>query len=175
MSNDDLITSYFWLECKIKECRSRIAEKRAIFYSQTMSSHITSDETRIFSEGFNVEWNVAKLVDSLALTEERIRVLEFKNKHFRRYLRALSESDRHLLIDKYKNGSQATNGCIENACLEEIREIETAAVYKFKLEVPLFESGDTGNADPMAIEQIDAERFDSHFDKMMNDLMGARY
>jgi hypothetical protein len=174
VTDDELIASYFWIDWKIKECKRRIAEKRAIFYSQTMSSHVTSDETRIFSEGFNVEYNVTQLVDTLAVTEESMKVLEFKHKHFRRYLRELSESDRRLLIDKYKNGSQATNGRIESACLEEIREIETAAVYRFKLEIPLFESSDAEDADPMEIEQIDAWRLEAHFDQMMNELMGAR-
>lgn len=135
MTNEDLIASYFYIDKEIKKCKHQIGRVRATFYSQSMSSRVTSDETHVFSEGFNVEYNVIKLVDTLAATEDIKKVLEFKHKHFKRYLRELPESDRGFLIDKYKYNSQATNKAIDSACLKEIQEIEEAAGYRFKYYV----------------------------------------
>lgn len=135
MTYDDLIASYFFMDKEIRKCKRHVGKVRAKFYNQSMSSHVTSDETHVFSEGFNVESNVIQLVDTLAVTEDSRKVLEFKHKHFKRYLKALPESERVFLIDKYKNKSQATNGTVERACLKEIKEIEEAAGYRFNYYV----------------------------------------
>ena len=102
MTYDNLIASYFYIDKEIRKCKRQVGKVRAMFYSQSMSSHVTSDETHVFSEGFNVEYNVIQLVDTLAVTEDSRKVLEFKHKHFKRYLRGLPESERVFLINKYK-------------------------------------------------------------------------
>lgn len=170
MINNDLIASYFYIDKEIRKCKRKIGEKRAMFYNQSMSSHVTSDETHVFSEGFNVEYNVIQLVDTLAVTEDSKKVLEFKHKHFKRYLRELPESERIFLIDKYKNNSQATNGTVEQACLKEIQEIEEAAGYRFNYYVQPERLKEISSIPPENQEEYFIESFEGDFMAMLKTL-----
>ena len=93
--------------------------------------------------GFRQDVQVVNLLDTLLAMERYIEIMEFKQKHFRLFLRSLNRKDRHLLHKKHchKRELPDTENLrnVEKLCFSEIQEIEEAACFRFKFyEMPGF-------------------------------------
>lgn len=131
MIDENLISYYFELNGRIAKVKRRLKKMRFEFYQQTMASYCTSDEQKIYTQGFPVEKKVITLLDAEAMAEASIELMRYKQKHFLRYLKQLPYSDRYFLKRKYKWHETCMNDRVERECFEEILEIEEAAGYRF--------------------------------------------
>ena len=149
--DEDLITHYFNLNYRITKAKYRISWMRYEFYQQTMNSYCTSDDQKIYTQGFPVERKVITLLDAEALAESSIELMRYKQKHFLRYLKQLPYSDRYFLKRKYKWHEEGLNEPLERECFEEIQEIEEAAGYRFMGYEPHIQADE--------IEEVSSESF----------------
>lgn len=138
MTNDELITCYFRLNRRISACEKRIIELREDFYSQSMTNRVLADGDHLYTAGFDVELNVIRIVDAIAKTEKDLSSFQFKHTHFNRYLSRLKEQDKASLVKNY-NKAEPTRGDpvkshLKKVCLEEIQEIEMAALHRFGVD-----------------------------------------
>ena len=137
MAEPDSINEYFLLQRRIKSSRVRLAELDRLFFSQTMSSYVTENGMQLISQGFDIQRNCNEHLDVKADIEQKIKLSEFKQRHFSRYLQTLTKEQRLFLKMKYVlHRDQLENEHIERECLLEIDEIEQAARYRFNLKDP---------------------------------------
>ena len=135
MAETDSINTYLFLKKRIKESRERLRETDRLFFAQTMSSYITEDGMQIISKGFDVQRNCNVHLDIVAEIEQNIEICEFKRRQFNRYLDTLSKEQRFFLKKKYMlHRDHLENEPLERDCADEIKEIEQAARYRFKLD-----------------------------------------
>lgn len=125
------IEFYMNLERKINRAKDRLMRQRIIFYSQTMSSYITSDGLKVYSQGFSVEENICRYVDKEATLKHGLEVLEFKYKYFKRFFERLPHNTKIALKEKYQFQKPIEMQMTENKCLDEINEIEEACIHYF--------------------------------------------
>lgn len=119
------------LDRKINRAKERIARQRLLFYSQTMSSYITSDGMSIYSCGFPVEENTARYVDKEAAMKKALVILEFKYKYFKIFYERLPQNTKIALKEKYQFQKSIEMQTTEKKCLDEINEIEEACIHCF--------------------------------------------
>lgn len=135
MAETDSINTYFFLKKRINESRERLRETDRLFFSQTMSSYVTEDGMQIISKGFDIQRNCNRHLDVVAEIEQNIEISEFKRRHFNRYLHTLPKEQRLFLKKKYVlHRDHLENEPLERDCADEIKEIEQAARYRFKLD-----------------------------------------
>jgi hypothetical protein len=135
MAETDSINTYFFLNKRINESRERLRETDRMFFAQTMSSYVTEDGMQIISKGFDIQRNCNRHLDIMAEIEQNIEISEFKWRQFNRYLDTLSKEQRLFLKEKYMlHRDHLENEPIERDCADEIKEIEQAARYRFKLD-----------------------------------------
>lgn len=134
MAETDSINTYLFLKKRINESRERLRENRENVLAQTMSSYVTEDGMQIISKGFDIQRNCNRHLDIMAEIEQNIEISEFKWRQFNRYLDTLSKEQRLFLKEKYMlHRDHLENEPIERDCADEIKEIEQAARYRFKL------------------------------------------
>lgn len=135
MAETDSINTYLFLNKRINESRERLRETDRLFFSQTMSSYVTENGMQIISKGFDVQQNCNRHLDVVAEIEQNIEISEFKRRHFNRYLHTLPKEQRLFLKKKYVlHRDHLENEPLERDCADEIKEIEQAARYRFKLD-----------------------------------------
>lgn len=135
MAETDSINTYLFLKKRINESRERLRETDRMFFAQTMSSYVTEDGMQIISKGFDIQRNCNRHLDIMAEIEQNIEISEFKWRQFNRYLDTLSKEQRLFLKEKYMlHRDHLENEPIERDCADEIKEIEQAARYRFKLD-----------------------------------------
>ena len=180
MINSKSIAHYFKLARIVNKCDQRIRELRKAFFSQTMSSYITSNGLEIFSKGFNVEYHVSSLVDYQRRMEKYTEICKFKSKHFNEYLNTLQPDERKYLKKRYMYDPWPEDGCeelhpneenewVDKHCLEMISEIEEAVSYRFLGKKPYID--DDSDIDQVSEEEFE-EAFDNAFLTMINRLGG---
>lgn len=136
-ANTDDIGNYFFLKRRVKEAKQRLIEIDMLFFAQTMSSYCTENGMQLISQGFDIQRNCNEHLDVKADIEQKIKLSEFKQRHFSRYLQTLTKEQRLFLKEKYiLHRDQLENEHIERECLAEIDEIEQAARYRFNLKDP---------------------------------------
>ena len=176
MLNMDIIEYYFSLYYKLPNARRRVLKYRKEFYqNQTLHSYFTYSESRWMVRGFRQDVQVVDFLDTLLALERHIEIMEFKQKHFRLFLRSLNRKDRHLLHKKYCHKRELPDTAIlrnvEKLCFSEIQEIEEAACFRFNFyEMPgfLMEA-----AEILGLEDEDfTESFNVNFTAML-ELLGV--
>lgn len=130
--DEDLIEHYMNLGKKIDRAKERMTYQRELFYSQTLSSYITTDGIKVYSKGFSIENNVARLVDTEAESKKYIERLEFQYKHFISFFNGLPYTTQTALKSKYWHRQPVTIEITEKVCMDEINEIEEACRYRFE-------------------------------------------
>lgn len=171
--DEELIEHYMKLEKKITKAKERIIRQRELFYSQTMSSYLTTDGMRVYSKGFSLEWNVSEFIDREAASKQHLEILEFQQQHFKPFFNNLPINTKIALQEKYWHHHPVTIEIIEKRCMDEINEIEEACNYRFK---------NYGFVDPVedefkkindSLNEGDFEdSFENSFEKMLSALGG---
>jgi len=95
------IQSYFNLDNRIERKRKAIKDVRRAFYNQTLTTHVESDESSLFSVGFRIEKEVVSLVDGMANMEGTLDLLEKKKRYLDDYLFSLNPMEKAYLTSKY--------------------------------------------------------------------------
>ena len=161
--DDDLINYYFSLNNRITKAKDRVTRMRYEFFQQTMASYCTSDDEKMYTQGFPVEKKVISLLDAEAMAAEQVELMAFKQRHFVRYLKQLTTADRCFLTHKYKWRQGGLNDRVERDCFEEIQEIEEAAGYQFAEYEPHIQVAE--------IEEVASENYgenlENSFEKMI--------
>ena len=135
MAETDSINYYFTLCRRVKESRERLKAADRLFFLQTMNSYVTTDGMTLHSQGFDIQRNCNRHLDVVAEIEQNIEISEFKRRHFNRYLHTLPKEQRLFLKKKYVlHRDHLENEPLERDCADEIKEIEQAARYRFKLD-----------------------------------------
>jgi hypothetical protein len=130
-----MLEYYFNTGKKLAKAKQRLASYPEEFYkSQTIHSYYTQFDGRWGVKGFRQEIQGVDYLDTLLLAERYIEILEFKHKHFQRYLDTLPHDNRYAIKKKYRNYEILNSyvGVTEELCCQEILEIEEAASYRFK-------------------------------------------
>lgn len=99
--DDKRIEFYMNLDRKINRAKKRLVRQRILFYSQTMSSYITSDGLTVYPRGFSVEENICRYVDIEAAMKKGLEMLEFQYKYFKPFFERLPHNTRIALKEKY--------------------------------------------------------------------------
>lgn len=129
--DEKCIEYYMNLDRKINRAKERIARQRLLFYSQTMSSYITSDGLMVYSRGFSVEKNVCRYVDKEVAMKKGLEIMEFQYRYFKRFFEQLPHNTKIALMEKYWLQKPIEMQTTEKKCLDEINEIEEACIHCF--------------------------------------------
>lgn len=167
----DIIEYYFSLYYKLPNARRRVLKYRKDFYqNQTLHSYFTYSESRWMVRGFRQDVQVVNLLDTLLSMERYIEIMEFKQKHFRLFLRELPRGDRVILNMKYFHKQELPDTeSLRNAerlCFSEVQEIEEAASFRFKFyEMPDF------LIDAAEILDLEDENFTDSFNENFSSML----
>lgn len=156
---DELIAYYFGLNKRITRLKKRL-KKNLEFYQQTMCSYCTSNADKVYIQSFRVADEVIEKADAEAMAKDRLDLMRFQQKHFVNYMKQLPQAERSFLRRKYKWHETCMNERVERECFEEIQEIEEAAGYRFKGELP----------EVVADVPVTRDSFISHFEDMLHTL-----
>ncbi|APZ49709.1 hypothetical protein BW721_08575 [Jeotgalibaca sp. PTS2502] len=146
--DEKCIEYYMNLDRKINRAKERIARQQILFYSQTMSSYITSDGLKVYSRGFSVEKNVCRYVDKEVAMKKGLEIMEFQYRYFKRFFEQLPHNTKIALMEKYWLQKPIEMQTTEKLCLNEINEIEEACIHCFGYSVFEDWEDDTEERDP---------------------------
>lgn len=133
---DGVIGSYFCFNQRIAKTKQRMIEKRKNFYNQTLVTHTGYRDDQPATISFNLETEVVNYVAALEVAEEHIKVLEFKQRYFKRFLDTLDKvsityyKERYL----YEYEGLTANDSLDRLILSEVKEIEEATKHCFKVD-----------------------------------------
>ena len=120
---------------------------------------------------YHLEKEVTNHVAAIETAEQHIKELQFKLKHFKRFINGLSGPDRIYYSDRYKYNHERLNDRLDKLIFEEVAEIEEATKYHFKLDEPnfMFKFGNTTPAAHPSLTELEADPED-HFKAMLEQL-----
>lgn len=116
--DEELIEHYMNLDKKIRRTKERIVRQREMFYSQTMSSYLTTDGMQVYSRGFSIERNVSAFVDREDAIKKHLEILKFKQQHFKPFFNSLPNNTKIALQDKYWHHHPLTLEIAEKLCMD---------------------------------------------------------
>lgn len=132
--DEDLVSTYFYLQKRIDRAIKRIEEYETEFNSKNFYTCIQMRYEEMTTVAFKLEKEVIHHVSAIEMAEQHIKTLQFKLKHFDRFMNGLSSSNREYYISRYKYDYKALNDRLDKLIFEEVGEIEEAAAHYFKLE-----------------------------------------
>lgn len=157
--DEDLVSTYFFLQKRIDRAKKRIEEYEQEFNNKNFYTCIQERYDEMTIVAFKLEQEVTNHVAAIEVAEQHIKTLQFKLKHFNRFMGTLSSSDREYYISRYMREYEALNDRLDELIFEEISEIEEAATYY------------NGGLVQTDYQHIELERNPTdHFKAMMNHL-----
>lgn len=129
---DDLIGSYFCINRRIGKTLERNRIRRKVFYNQTLVTHSGFRDEQPATISFNVENEVVNHVAALQIAEQHIKILEFKQRYFKRFLNGLDTNSKSYYEARYVYDLPTINERLDKLIYDEVSEIEEAAVHCFK-------------------------------------------
>lgn len=124
------IKKHFSLEKNIAELENKIEELRQDFYNQTLCSHIAIVDQEMTVLGFNIEKNVAFLIDTIHSIERRIERQTTRKNFFDKYMESLHPIEREYLKERYSKDYLPKDVCqLDEDLYAEILEINDAINY----------------------------------------------
>ena len=136
--DEDLVSTYFYLQKRIDRTRERIEEYEQDFNNKNFYTCIQERYEVMTAVAFRLEKEVTDHVAAIEMAEQHIKTLQFKLKHFDRFMNGLSSSDKEYYISCYKYNYEALNDRLDKLLIEEVSEIEEAVTHYFKLEKASF-------------------------------------
>lgn len=136
--DEDLVSTYFYLQKRIDRAIKRIEEYETEFKWKNFYTSVQMRYEEMTTVAFNLEKEVTNHVTAIEMANQHIKTMEFKLKHFNRFMNDLSSSDREYYTSRYKYDYEALNDRLDKLIFEEVSEIEEAAAYYFKLDKARF-------------------------------------
>lgn len=127
--DEDLVSTYFYLQKRIDRAIKRIEEYETEFKWKNFYTSVQMRYEEMTTVAFNLEKEVTNHVSAIEMAEQHIKTLQFKLKHFDRFMNGLSSSDREYYTSRYKYDYEALNDRLDKLIFEEVSEIEEAAAY----------------------------------------------
>ncbi|MEK4948362.1 hypothetical protein [Carnobacterium sp. FSL W8-0810] len=134
IENEDLVSTYFYLQTRIDRTKERIEEYEQDFNNKNFYTCIQERYEQMTTVAFRLEKEVTDHVAAIEMAEQHIETLQFKLKHFDRFWSEVSSSDKEYYLDRYKRHRETINDNLDNLIVDEIKEIEEAVTHYFKLE-----------------------------------------
>ncbi|MBT2731653.1 hypothetical protein [Carnobacterium sp. ISL-102] len=132
--DDDLISTYFYIQKRIDRAKERIEESEKEFKHKNFYTGVQVRYEKMQSVAFKLEAEVIDHVDAITLAEKHIKTLQFKLKHFNHFLNGLNSLDRNYFTNRYKYDYEGLNDRLDSLIIDEVKEIEEAANHCFKQE-----------------------------------------
>lgn len=129
IDNEDLAATYFYIQKRIDRAKGRIEEYEKDFNNKNFYTCIQERHEEMTTVAFSLEKEVINHVAAIEMAEQHIKTLQFKLKHFDRFMNGLSSSDKEYYISRYKYDYEALNDRLDKLIFEEVGEIEEAAAY----------------------------------------------
>lgn len=136
--DEDLVSTYFYLQKRIDRATRRIGEYEYEFNNKNFYTCTQMRHEEMTTVAFKLEKEVISHVVAIEMAEQHIKTLQFKLKHFDRFMNGLSSSDKEYYISRYKYNYEALNDRLDKLIFEEVSEIEEATAYYFKLDKARF-------------------------------------
>lgn len=167
----EIIQDYFFLNSQINHKKALLNELHIEFYSRNFCGGTDFyDPIGIRSKGFNVESEVTYYVDNTAILEKKLKVLERKYEHFKRFRLSLDNNDYRKLLKKYTKSNDVSEivvEAIDKIALDEILEIEEAVSYEFGTLIPFDLTKEIVN-----VESLNADTVEDSF-QAVSALLGV--
>lgn len=132
--DEDLVSTYFYLQKRIDRAIQRIEEYETEFRCKNFYTCIQERYEEMTTVAFRLEKEVTDHVAAIEMAEQHIKTLRFKLKHFDRFWSEVSSSDKEYYLDRYKRHRETINDNLDNLIVDEIKEIEEAVTHYFKLD-----------------------------------------
>ena len=127
--DEDLVSTYFYLQKRIDRATRRIGEYEHEFNNKNFYTCTQMRYEEMTTVAFNLEKEVTNHVTAIETAEQHIKTLQFKLKHFDRFMNGLSSCDKEYYLSRYKYDYEALNDRLDKLIFEEVSEIEEAAAY----------------------------------------------
>lgn len=154
-NNFDNLSQYFFLKKRIARTYERIRYFEEKFITSNFYTCIQERDEDVTTVAFNIEREVVNYVTAVQQAERHIRIMEYKHRHFTRFVQELPFSEREYLLSRYKYNEEVLNERLDRLLTDEVAEIEEAVRYRFDLELPLQ-------------KQLDSISTENHFENMMD-------
>ena len=137
VDNEDLVSTYFYLQKRIDRAKGRIEEYEQDFNNKNFYTCIQERYEVMTTVAFRLEKEVTDHVAAIEMAEQHIKTLQFKLKHFDRFWSEVSSLDKEYYLDRYKRHRETINDSLDNLIVDDIREIEEAASYQISGVIPI--------------------------------------
>lgn len=137
VDNEDLVSTYFYIQQRIDRAKGRIEEYEQDFNNKNFYTCIQERYEVMTTVAFRLEKEVTDHVAAIEMAEQHIKTLQFKLKHFDRFWSEVSSLDKEYYLDRYKRHRETINDNLDNLIVDEIREIEEAASYQISGVIPI--------------------------------------
>lgn len=125
------ISNYFFLEKRIARTYERIRYFEGKFITSNFYTCIQERDEDVTTVAFNIEREVVNYVTAVQQAERHIRIMEYKHRHFTRFMQELPFSEREYLLSRYKYNEEVLNERLDRLLTDEVAEIEEAVSYRF--------------------------------------------
>ncbi|WP_035053432.1 hypothetical protein [Carnobacterium pleistocenium] len=137
LDNEDLVSTYFYIQQRIDRAKERIEEYEQDFNNKNFYTCIQERYEEMTTVAFRLEKEVTNHVAAIEVAEQHIKTLRFKLKHFERFWMELSSSDKEYYSNRYKRRKETFNDKLDNLIFDEVSEIEEAASYQISGVIPI--------------------------------------
>ena len=160
IEDEELVSTYFYLKKRIDKTEQRIKQSEKEFMLNNFYTGVQIRYEVMQSVAFKLEAEVIDHVSAIQVAEKHIKTLQFKLKHFNRFLSGLSNLDKEYYTNHYKYDYEGLNDRLDSLIIDEVKEIEEAATHCFKKEkATMYRIGSNKN-DEETITQIDPNKTD---------------
>lgn len=126
----DHIIKYMKLDYSIRRLQKRIDNMQSVFFDRSFHTRIEPTDLGLNVLAYRIESEVCGYVDSVSRIYKKLENKKRIRKYFNDYLNSLSPRERDYLYKRYLMGYDLPEQEeIDNATIEEIREIEEAISY----------------------------------------------
>lgn len=134
--DEDLVSTYFYLQIKIDRAKERIEQYEREFMCKNFYTGVQTRYEVMQTVAFKLEKEVVNHVAAIETAEQHIQTLQLKLKYFNRFWSGLNNSDKEYYTNRYKYSYEVMNDRLDNLIMDEVKEIEEAAVHCFRNSIP---------------------------------------
>lgn len=160
IDNEDLASTYFYIQKRIDRAKGRIEEYEKDFNNKSFYTCIQERHEEMTTVAFSLEKEVINHVAAIEMASLHIKTLQFKLKYFNRFWSELDSSDKEYYLNRYKRHKETINDRLDNLIFDEVKEIEEAANHCFKQEKVNMCRVNPNKNNEEVISQIDPDKSD---------------
>ncbi|MGX6962380.1 hypothetical protein [Vagococcus xieshaowenii] len=124
--DEQAIKKYMHLELLEKELVHSKERYRDERYQSSFCSHVVFGDLGIYSESIKPATFVEQLDRFNRIVDDRIKINQFKQKYWNKFMDSLEPYERNYLVDRFIKGYAVDNEQVKQKAIEEIEEITMA-------------------------------------------------